>query len=85
MISGSAVAGRGDPDASADSTAHPTAAGGLMAVGKTRLGEEHFFCRTLAVEVVHRYEEDKHLDDGDPVGEVGPVVAGVSAQFPFPV
>ena len=33
----------------------------------------------------HRYEEDKHLDDGDPVGEVGPVVAGVSAQFPFPV
>ena len=48
------MAGRSDPDASADSTAHPTAAGWLMAVGKTRLGEEHFFCRTLAVEVVGR-------------------------------
>ena len=31
----------------------------------------------------HRYEEDKYLDDGDPVGEVGPVVSRVASQFPL--
>ena len=26
----------------------------------------------------HRYEKNENLDDGDPVGEVGPMVAGVA-------
>ena len=33
----------------------------------------------------HRYEKNENLDDGDPVGEVGPVIAGVAPQLPFPV
>ena len=33
----------------------------------------------------HRYEEDKNLDNGDPVGKVGPVITGVPAQLSFPV
>ena len=32
----------------------------------------------------HRYEKNKDLDDGDPVGEVGPVVAGVAPELSLP-
>ena len=32
-----------------------------------------------------RYEEDEDLDERHPVGEVGPVIAGISSEFPFPV
>ena len=30
------------------------------------------------------YEEGEHLDEGDPVGEVGPVVAGVAPELSLP-
>lgn len=33
----------------------------------------------------HGDEHDEDLDHGDPVGEVGPVVVGVAAEFPLPV